>query len=341
MSIVVDQSEQVANGEVIDGVYTAQTFRAAGAQLNSIAFFMDGHTGTTLAYRVLVTTVVFDGNGFHPREVVFESGTRLEPVAGGMHQVTVDTGNLALNPNQTYAFVIDAVADRDGQESRAHVPYSHVDTVGADYEGGFQSGLLVFSGTRQEHFADDWFEAAGSGPHRDLAFVLTFSNPGVKIDGTRGNDRVDADHRIKGEPRPTALDDRIYGKDGKDRLDGLAGDDLIDGGRNKDKLTGAPGSDSFIFGVSLKEKPDKITDFVSADDTIVLKGKAFKKLDPGVLSDTVLRDVGEAATEADRIVYKANGNLGFDKDGSGGAGIKVFAKLAGTPDITALDIVVA
>ena len=96
---------------VIDGIYTAQTFRAAGAQLDSLIFFMDGQTGAALAYRVLVTTVAFDGDEFHPGEVLFESGTLLESVAGGQHKVTIDTGKLALNPNQTYAFVIDAFAD--------------------------------------------------------------------------------------------------------------------------------------------------------------------------------------------------------------------------------------
>jgi Ca2+-binding RTX toxin-like protein len=341
MAVVVDRSEQVASILVIDGIYTAQTFRAAGAQLDSLIFFMDGQTGAALAYRVLVTTVAFDGDEFHPGEVLFESGTLLESVAGGQHKVTIDTGKLALNPNQTYAFVIDAFADRDGQASQAQLSLSHADTAGTDYDGGFQSGLLVSSGTRQEHFADDWFEATGSGPQRDLAFVLTFSNPGVKIDGTKGNDRVDADHRIKGEPRPTALDDRMFGKDGKDRLDGLGGDDLIDGGKGKDKLTGGLDGDTFVFGVSLKERPDKIVDFASADDTIVLKGKAFKKLAPGPLSDAVFRDIGEVATADDRIVYKANGSLGFDKDGSGGADVRVFAKLSGARDISAVDIVVA
>ena len=96
-----------------------------------------------------------------------------------------------------------------------------------------------------------------------------------------------------------------------------------------------------MFGVSLKQKPDKILDFASADDTILLKGKAFKILDAGVLSDAAFRDVGEAATEADRIVYRANGNLGLDKDGKGGAGVEIFAKLAGAPDISNLDIIVA
>ena len=119
----------------------------------------------------------------------------------------------------------------------------------------------MFDGTRAEHFADEWFEAnAANPPDRDLSFILTFSSPGVKIDGTSGNDRVDASHKIKGEPKPTTLDDRIFGKDGKDRLDGLAGDDLIDGGKNKDKLTGGLGGDSFVFGVSLKEEPDKVLD---------------------------------------------------------------------------------
>ena len=134
---------------------------------------------------------------------------------------------------------------------------------------------------------------------------------------------------------------RSFGKKGKDRIDALGGDDTIDGGKQKDKLTGGPGEDSFVFSVSLKQKPDKIIGFVSIEDTVVLTGKAFSKLDPGVLSDAAFRDIGEAATEADRIVYKANGTLALDKDGKGGADAQVFAKLTGVPDIAAADIVVA
>ena len=116
MTVVIDQSEQVAKGELIDGIYTGQTFTAAGTQLESVSFFMDGHAGATLAYRVLVTTAAFNGSDFNPGTVIFESGILTEPLAGGMHEVTVDTGGLALNKNQTYAFIIDAFADRDGQE---------------------------------------------------------------------------------------------------------------------------------------------------------------------------------------------------------------------------------
>ena len=41
------------------------------------------------------------------------------------------------------------------------------------------------------------------------------------------------------------------------------------------------------------------------------------------------------------IILKANGSLAFDPDGKGGADAHVFARLAGSPDISAGDILVA
>ena len=80
---------------------------------------------------------------------------------------------------------------------------------------------------------------------------------------------------------------------------------------------------------------------VQGDDTIVLTGHAFRGLGAGVLADAAFRDVGEAASADDRIVYRANGTLSFDPDGRGGAAAHIFAKLAGAPDVSAGDILIA
>jgi Ca2+-binding RTX toxin-like protein len=344
MPVIIDQSAQIAAGEIVDNLYVGQTFVAAGTNLESLSFFLDGQNADALHYRVLVTTVVATSNGFHPGKVLFESGKLSEPLAPASHKVTVDTGGIALLKGQTYAFIIDPVTDQDGLPSKARFAHSfsdHGGIFGEDYDDGFQVRLTSTEPSREEDFATDWQEFDGTTTGLDLAFVLVFSNPGVTIVGTRSKDIVDAEHRIKGQPKPTGDDDTILGKNGKDRLNGLAGDDTIDGGKKKDKLTGGPDDDTFVFSVSLSQKPDKVMDFVSTDDTILLKGKAFRKLDPGVLSDAAFRDIGEAASENDRIVYRANGTLALDEDGKGGAKADVFTKLAGAPDIAAADIVVA
>ena len=50
--------------------------------------------------------------------------------------------------------------------------------------------------------------------------------------------------------------------------------------------------------------------------------------------------VGESDSSADRVIYKSNGELSYDKDGQGGSGSVVFAKLTTRPDIDASDFVV-
>ena len=84
----------------------------------------------------------------------------------------------------------------------------------------------------------------------------------------------------------------------------------------------------------------KVVDFAAGVDGIELSQAIFKKLDLGTLSDDAFRDLGEQATDDTRITYKANGDITYDRDGKGGAGAVVFAKLVNKPDIAADDILV-
>lgn len=80
--------------------YYAQTFRATASRLDSVEFYIDPTRGPDATeFRLLVTTVVFDTNGFHPGTVIFESPLlALSLDADSLHEIVkVDTGHLALS----------------------------------------------------------------------------------------------------------------------------------------------------------------------------------------------------------------------------------------------------
>jgi Ca2+-binding RTX toxin-like protein len=67
--------------------------------------------------------------------------------------------------------------------------------------------------------------------------------------------------------------DTLTGGSGADTLIGGSGDDRLSGMAGADMLTGGAGADTFVF--STKVNPvgvDRITDFVSADDTLFISG---------------------------------------------------------------------
>ncbi len=345
--------------------YIAQTFEAIGSPLTSIEFLIDGQQedltdSTTLQYRVMVTTVEGTGDDVKPKTVVFESGLLSEPIDANhsFHHVTVNTGTLDLVEGQTYAIVLDATPTKqlpgDPFWVGSLVAASHTDSTGTDYLGGH----VFYHATgddRATAFAGDWTDY----DDQDLAFRLTFSSVGVTINGTKKNDKVDASHTVKGQPLPGDKDDTIFGKNGKDKLSGLAGNDVIDGGKGKDNLkggdgndlliggkakdtlSGGAGKDAFLFNVSLKELPDKIKDFTPVDDTIQLDHAIFSALTPGALPATALHVGSKAADADDYLVYNpVNGALLYDSDAAGGhKGIKI-ATLDDNLTLTAADFVI-
>jgi Ca2+-binding RTX toxin-like protein len=123
-------------------------------------------------------------------------------------------------------------------------------------------------------------------------------------------------------PTDTATDNNnttIAGTVYNDNLDGGAGNDAIVGGKGSDVLTGGSGIDRFVFDV-LKQGVDRITDFVSADDTLEISAGAFGGgLKPETLLAASQFVLGSSATDADdRFLYsKNNGMLFFDSDGTG------------------------
>lgn len=127
----------------------------------------------------------------------------------------------------------------------------------------------------------------------------------------------------------------IVGNSAANILDGRAGTDKIYGGDGKDTLKGGLGTDSFYFDTTLNaiSNVDKLSDFLAADDTIVLDRTIFTGITAnGALSETAFV-VGTAATDGtDRIVYdQATGRIFYDADGNGAVAAILFAQVtAGT-----------
>lgn len=135
--------------------------------------------------------------------------------------------------------------------------------------------------------------------------------------------------------------DGLEGRKGKDTLSGLEGDDTLDGGRGSDRLAGGDGADSFVFATRLGSAVDKILDFKSGIDAIVLDGKVFRKLAPGPLTqgDFVLGKMAE--DRQDRLIYNdTKGTLRYDADGTGGADAVTVCKLGKGTFLAAGDILV-
>ena len=362
MTVVVDEltapSRTRSLGETPYTPYYAQTFKAAGYQLDSVEILIDGLSGPDATeFKVLITTATFNANGFHPGTVLFESGPITEAFDADdvLNQVKVDTSNVALTPGQTYAFVLDAYSTADGSVGGGEVGVSYGPdmggVVGTDYTGGYLSVLNATTGNRATHFASNWKEILNV----DLSFRLVFNVEGVTIAGTKGKDKIDATQSPEGQPLPAGDDDTITGKGGNDKLFGLAGndllkggggrdalrggdgDDLLAGGKAKDRLFGEAGSNSFKFDAKLTEPADKIMDFTDGD-VIVLSVSVFKALAEGPLSPEAFSGGGKVQDD-DRILVRGKKVL-YDRDGKGGDDPVVFAKVAGNPLLTHEDFLV-
>jgi VCBS repeat-containing protein len=104
---------------------------------------------------------------------------------------------------------------------------------------------------------------------------------------------------------------------GNDRIFGNDGNDTLLGGAGRDSLTGGAGADDFVFEAAGNATADRLADFTSGEDHIVLLGSAFG-LAAGAL-DAGAFVLGTAALDADdRLIYAAgSGQVLFDADGSG------------------------
>lgn len=134
------------------------------------------------------------------------------------------------------------------------------------------------------------------------------------------------------------LANRIDGIDGADYLRARKGDDTIIGGSGQDTIKAARGADQIRLTEIDVTLSDRILDF-SKDDVLALDGAVFG-LAPGALDPAIFVAGAQARDAGDRLIYKANGKLYFDPDGTGSAAQVQIAILLNTPVLTASDVTV-
>ncbi|MBD1873389.1 calcium-binding protein [Nodosilinea sp. FACHB-131] len=185
-----------------------------------------------------------------------------------------------------------------------------------------------------------------SGLTADVSIFRADASDRLLVSGGDGNDQIKADHldlnRIQLTLDGGAGHDNLVGSVNIDTLLGGQGSDNLLGGKGADILTGNEGNDSFRFD-HLDQAGDTITDFVAADDQILIRAAGFGGgLNAGAPISTSQFVLGAAAADgSDRFIYNnTSGELFFDRDGTGHQAQVLLATLSGAPTITNTDIVV-
>jgi Ca2+-binding RTX toxin-like protein len=134
-------------------------------------------------------------------------------------------------------------------------------------------------------------------------------------------------------------DDTLNGNTGNDSLSGGDGNDFLEGSAGNDSMTGGAGADRFVFRVTGSANADRVSDFASGVDKILLDGSSVAGMSNlGATGNFAAGDArffaGSAAHDADdRVIYNgATGQLFYDGDGNGAGAVQLIATLqAGAP----------
>lgn len=109
--------------------------------------------------------------------------------------------------------------------------------------------LVDADGITTAKVGNNFFVLVG-GRQDDGLSVFKIQAAGLTINGSAGNDIIDATNSAPGQALASALADTIFGNAGTDTINGLAGNDKIDGGADRDFYTGAKGADRFVFALA-------------------------------------------------------------------------------------------
>jgi Ca2+-binding RTX toxin-like protein len=152
----------------------------------------------------------------------------------------------------------------------------------------------------------------------DAQNVVLTSSTGNIYGGSDKNDKITA----------TSGNDLFQHSLGNDSFDGGDGNDTIFTSNGNDTFTGGEGEDIYVFNTLLPfNGVDRITDFVSGEDTLKISHSTFSAFEGGFTEDMYL--VGtEAQSAEDHMIYDlASGKLYYDADGVGGQSKTLFADL--------------
>ncbi len=145
---------------------------------------------------------------------------------------------------------------------------------------------------------------------------------GVTINGTSGDDLIDATHTVAGQPLPTAGDDVINGLDGNDSLSGGAGNDTLNGGAGRDILIGGAGADVMDGGDGIDTADYSA---LAAAVSVALNGATAVQVSIGGLIEDLISNIenltggsGGDTLTGDVLANVLNGGGGNDRLGGGG-----------------------
>ncbi len=195
---------------------------------------------------------------------------------------------------------------------------------GDDYLNGGAGSDRYYGGSGVDRVL---YREAGARVVADLLSPLRNSGE-ASGDFYRGVEAMEGsafDDILRGDDRQNSL----FGGLGDDRLVGRGGDDSLFGGLGADELIGGAGLDAFVFADRPEDgQPDRLPDFTSGVDNLVLLASAFESLAAGDLSRSAFHRGEEASGLAHRLLYdEARGELRFDPDGSDVRDAILFARL--------------
>lgn len=287
----------------------------------------------TLKNESSLATILTDGRGNFSRP--FLSSTNSEPSATAIGDLNGDSkpdlivtsgssnnARVLLNrtrfvflqrPNQNHSGTIDG-----SQETRSSIVVN------------LENGILQLNANPRIRYP---IENYGNAIGTQLPDSLTGNSARNTLTGEAGNDTL----------RGLGGNDTLLGNDGADRLIGGEGNDTLNGSTGKDTLTGDTGRDRFMFATGApftpQDPPDRITDFTSRQDKIILDRQTFTAL-PRSISFQSVSTVAQAQASSAAIVYvQPSGRLYYNPDGiaPGFAGGGLFAILSNRQSISAGD----
>lgn len=221
---------------------------------------------------------------------------------------------------------------------------------GNDLLDGGSGGDTLVGGAGDDRYvvdsaADVILETANGGLDRASVSISATLAANVEVGVVQGQGAITltggaTDNLLGGNEFTNTLNggdgnDTLFGQAGNDTLAGGNGADTLYGGIGVDTLTGGAGSDSFIISTLPNEGVDRIADFVSGVDRVVVINPILTGilLSGGFVNGTSAHDGDDIA-----IYDRASGNLYADFDANGPQGKVLIASFAPGTALAASDI---
>lgn len=180
--------------------------------------------------------------------------------------------------------------------------------------GGFIEELL-FNNGRTLSLTDRSFTLIGTNQDDDLVGVVTGGQFQDRIYGGDGNDRLDGE-----APNQTdTAKNWLYGQKGDDQLFGGAGKDFLNGGAGDDRLNGGVGADLHRGG----RGNDRISDFSGNDRYVFAYGDGFDTISDQNGDRDILKFTGGLAASDISFSRYLNSSLDLLVDDGAGGRVRV------------------